>query len=94
MNKVVRVHCGNGKVAGKARQYSYYIASLFKERETKDGRTIYQNTGTYVGPFRSISKTEKLGRQLARKEGCDFMDGYGSLHNKNTTNLKGDAKRV
>jgi hypothetical protein len=78
--EVIRVHCGNGYVRGKAKQYSYYVAQLFRLKSTMDDRLIYESTGIFRGPFRSKEKTEREGEQWARELGIPFIEGYGSLH--------------
>lgn len=80
--KIVKVHCGSAHVKGKAREYAYFVASVFETHETKEGSLIWINTGISTNPRRSFSKAEREGRELASEHGCDFKSGYGSLHNK------------
>lgn len=79
---VVKVHCGSQHVASKARKYSYYIASIFDEYITNEGRRLYYNLKINTPPRRSFKKATIEGQQLARQYGAKFIDGYGSLHNQ------------
>ncbi len=78
----VKVHCGNGYVKGSATKWHYFIASLFGQKITKDKRVIWYNTGTHTYPRRSKKLAEQDGKELAKKWGVNFIDDYGSLHNK------------
>ena len=82
---VVKVHCGSAHVRGAAKNYRYYVASLFKIRKTKDGRLIFVNSGKTTHPRRSINLCKEDGLELAEKYGAAFMGGYGSLHNQDAT---------
>lgn len=79
---VVKVHCGSAHVKGKARNYKYYVSSLFKLRKTKDGRLIFQNTGVSTHPRRSYDFCIEDGLRLAEEWDAVFAFGYGSLHNE------------
>ena len=78
----VKVHCGDAHVKGRAKNYRYYISSLFKLRKTKDGRLIFENTGVSTHPRRSFRLCEEDGLELAEKYNAAFAYGYGSLHNE------------
>ena len=86
--RLVRVHCGSAHVRGRARKYSYYIASLFLPRMAKNGKLIYYNAAKLAGPFRSQLKTEREARRCAMDKRAIFVEGYGSLHNKGVHSLK------
>lgn len=81
LRKAVKVHCGSAYVKGEARKYAYFIASLFTEYRTVDGRTIWRKTKVVVGPRRSKKMVEELARAAAVEECATFVPGYGSLHN-------------
>lgn len=93
MNKAVKVHCGSSHVKGNARNYRYYVASLFVEKKTKQGKSIWVNVGETTYPRRSYSLAESDGMSLANQNNAQFIFGYGSLHNKeildNSTSLNG-----
>lgn len=79
---VVKVHSGSAHVASKARKYPYYIASLFDEYSTNDGKKLYYNVKINTPPRRSFKKASEEGKQLAKQYCAQFIDGYGSLHNQ------------
>lgn len=79
----VTVHCGSAHVKGKARNFSYYIASLFIPRKTSSGKWIYNNSGIHTKPRRSFNLCVNDAKDLVSKfPMCEFVEGYGSLHNK------------
>ena len=84
----VKVHCGAAHVKGRAKNYRYYISSLFKLRKTKDGRLIFENTGVSTHPRRSFRLCEEDGLELAEKYNAAFEYGYGSLHNQPISQYK------
>jgi hypothetical protein len=77
----VKVHCGSAHVRGKARNYPYYVASLFKLKRAKDGHLYFVNTGISTYPRRSNLLATKDGIYLAANNDALFCPGYGSLHN-------------
>lgn len=78
----VKVHCGSAHVSGSARRYPYYVASIFRSAVTADGRSVWKNTGTTTYPRRSMKLAIEDGKALAERNGAEFIDGYGSLHNQ------------
>lgn len=78
----VKVHSGSAHVRGAARNYPYYVASLFEAVTHDSGKQTWRNTGVHVGPFRSARKAAALGEALAAERGAEFVAGYGSLHNR------------
>ncbi len=79
----VKVHCGSGHVQGRARQFPYFVSSLFVPYKTKAGHWVYRNSGVTTHPRRSIKLCEQDGKELAEKfPMCSFEAGYGSLHNQ------------
>lgn len=79
--QAIRLHGGGAHVKGKARCWTYHVASLFETRQLKSGKTVWINTGQYVGPFRSKVKTEREASDWAARLNCRLIKGYGSLHN-------------
>lgn len=78
----VKVHSGSAHVRGKARNYPYFVASLFEAATGATGKQYWVNTGIHVGPFRSAKKAARAGERLAGERGAEFMGGYGSLHRR------------
>lgn len=78
----VKVHSGSAHVRGKARNYPYFVASLFEAVTGAAGQQYWVNTGVCVGPFRSARKTADAGRRLAEERGAEFLNGFGSLHHQ------------
>ena len=79
---VVKVHCGSAHVSGKMRRYPYYVASLFQEYKSSNGRELYSNAKISTSPRRSMKKAIKDGQELAKQYEAIFISGYGSLHNQ------------
>jgi len=78
----VAVHCGSGYVKGKARNFPYYVASLFIPRKKKNGAWIYVNSGIHTYPRRSSTLCYEDAEKLAKEYPmCSVIHGYGSLHN-------------
>lgn len=77
--EVYRVHS-----VGSVKGYPYYTASLFVTRTTADGRQIWTNSGTNTGRRSTRRAAERDGREAAELAGVDFLEGYGSLHNRPT----------
>ncbi len=80
--RCVKMHCGSAHVKGKAKQYRYYICSVFRLKRTKTRKLIWVNTGENTYPRRSPRLCSLDGKELARHKGCMFVEGYGSLHNQ------------
>lgn len=80
--KVVKMHCGSAHVRGKAKNYKYLVCSLFESKTTKDNRLIWINTGISTQPRRGNLVCIEDGKELAEQKKAKFIDGYGSLHNK------------
>lgn len=81
MNKLIKIHCGNGLTRGKARGYPYVVASVFGQRMTCKGRLIWYNTGERIGPMRGLKKLIKISKKYANENNLMFSEKYGSYHN-------------
>lgn len=80
--KIVSTHSGSAYVKGKARRYSYWVASVFETKNLKNGKTVFVNTGIHTHPRRSITLCVEDGRELAKENNCSFIDKRRSLHMK------------
>ena len=82
MNKLIKIHCGNGYTRGKAKRWHYFAASVFEQRLTRAGKLIWVNSGERIGPMRGLKKLCRQVRAEAIKQGIPFDLSYGSLNNK------------
>ena len=79
--QAIRLHGGGAHIKGKASRWTYHVASLFETKLLKSGKTVWVNTGQYVGPFLSKEKTRREASDWAAQLNCRLIEGYGSLHN-------------
>jgi hypothetical protein len=69
----------NAGVRGKAKQYSYRCAALYKAEETKDGYKVWKRTGLCGPARRGHGVLMKDAAELAEKYNCRIV--HGSPHN-------------
>ena len=82
MDKLIKIHCGNGYTRGKTKQWHYFVASVFEQHLTRTRKLIWVNSGERIGPTRGLKKLRRQVREEAVKQGIRFDLSYGSLHNK------------
>ena len=82
MSAVVRVHCGSAHVSGRARNYAYLVASLYRPYTTRDGRQVYRYAGKDTSPRRSYRLACQDAAKLAEECGAVVLPGTGALHNR------------
>lgn len=66
---------GYGDVRGRAKQYPYYQAKVYRDHVTRDGRRVWAHPETVAPARRSAAKAERDARQYAQAAGIAYEAG-------------------